>query len=74
MALSLEERIAVLEREVAELKASNGQPGKKDWRRTIGMFTDDPFMKDVFAEAMKIREADRKKARRRARRKQHAKS
>ena len=40
---SLEKRLAALEREVAELKASstNGLP-RKDWRCTIGMFTDDP--------------------------------
>ena len=63
--LSLEQRVAALEREVAELKALNGQPRKNDWRRTVGMFTDDPFMLEVFAEAMKIREANRKKVHRR---------
>ena len=36
----------------------------EDWRRTIGMFTDDPGMLEVFEEAMKIREADRERARR----------
>jgi hypothetical protein len=35
---------------------------KKDWRRTVGRF---PKLQVVFAEAMKLREADRKKARRR---------
>ena len=65
--LSLEQRIAALEKEVADLKAlpsNNGAP-KKDWRRTIGMFTDNPGMLELFDEAMKIRKADRKKARRR---------
>ena len=38
----------------------------KDWRRTIGMFTDDEGMKAIFQEALKLREADRKKTRSRA--------
>jgi hypothetical protein len=64
--LSLEKRIAALEKEVADLKAlqSNNGTQKKDWRRTIGMFTDNPGMLEIFAEAMKIREADRREARR----------
>lgn len=62
---SLEERVATLEREVAELKAFSRQ-GRlgKDWRRTIGMFTDDREMQRLFGEAMKLREADRARARR----------
>jgi hypothetical protein len=65
--LSLEQRIAALEKDVADLKAL--QPNKagarqKDWRRTIGMFTDNPGMLEIFEEAMKIREADRREARR----------
>ena len=35
---------------------------KKDWRRTVGRFSG---LQEVFAEAMKLREADRKKARHR---------
>jgi hypothetical protein len=62
--LTIEQRVAVLEQELAELKARQGSGRVKDWRRTIGLFTDNPGMKDVFAEAMKIREADRRKARR----------
>jgi hypothetical protein len=38
---------------------------KKDWRKTVGRFTDDPGMQALFAEAQKIRDGDRKKARRR---------
>jgi hypothetical protein len=64
--LSLEERVATLEKELAELKA-RGNGRDKDWRRTVGVFTDNPEMKELFAEAMKLREADRKKARRRQR-------
>ena len=71
---SLEQRVAALEQEVANLKSQRGKVRDKDWRRTIGMFTDNPGMKELFAEAMKLREADRSKARRRQPRKQPAKS
>lgn len=62
----LEERVAALERQVADLQAAlaNGTR-KKDWRRTIGMFTGDEVMKRIDAEALAFREADRRKARRR---------
>lgn len=63
--LSLEERVTVLERELSELKRRQDNGREKDWRRTIGVFTDNPQMKELFAEAMKLREADRRKARRR---------
>jgi len=72
--LSLEQRVAVLERELSELKARRGNARVKDWRRTVGMFTDNPGMKELFAEAMKLREADRSKARRRPQRKRPATS
>ena len=62
---SLEDRVAVLEQEVSELKARQGNGTEKDWRRTIGRFTDNPGMKELFAEALKLREADRRKMRRR---------
>lgn len=74
--LSLEQRIAALEKEVADLKdlqPQNGVP-KKDWRRTIGIFTDNPGMLELFDEAMKIRAADRKQAHRRPAKRQRIKS
>lgn len=61
--LSLEERVSVLEQEISELKSRQGNARDKDWRRTIGVFTDNPQMKELFAEAMKLREADRRKTR-----------
>jgi hypothetical protein len=66
--LTLAQRVATLEEQMASLLAqqANGSE-KKDWRRTVGIFTDDPVMLEIFAEAQKIREADRKKARRRPR-------
>jgi len=63
--LTIEQRVAVLEKELSELKARKSNERAKDWRRTIGVFTDNPAMKELFAEAMKLREADRRKARRR---------
>ncbi len=61
---SLRDRVAALERAVARLTASaeNGA-SPKDWRRTVGMFTDDPGMQRLFERALKLREADRARAR-----------
>ena len=57
---TLEERVAALEQQVAELQAAFANGARvKDWRRTIGMFTDDPGMQEIFKEAMKLREEDR---------------
>ena len=63
---SLEKRVAQLELQVAKLQSeltTSPPRNGKDWRRTLGMFTDDPGMKDIFEEARKIREADRRKTR-----------
>jgi hypothetical protein len=62
---TLEQRVAVLEQQVESLQATQINGGKvKDWRRTIGMFGDDPVMKEIFDEALRFREKDREKARR----------
>jgi hypothetical protein len=63
---AIEERVAKLEREVAELKAALSEGSRaKDWRSTLGMFSGDEVMKQIDEEARKIREADRERARRR---------
>lgn len=72
---TVEERLVALEKQVAELM--NGtqhlkQGRQKDWRRTIGMFTDKPGVLKIFEEAMKLREADRAKARSTSRRRAKA--
>ena len=62
---SLEERVAVLERQVCDLFIKvGGDAPKKDWRTTVGMFTNDPVMKQIHEEGRKIREAEREQAKR----------
>ncbi len=64
--MTLEQRMAALERKVTELEAALANGGRvKDWRRTIGMFTGDEVMKRIDEEGRKWREAERRKARRR---------
>ncbi len=72
---TLEERVEVLEKQVAALPASPAatEPAK-DWRRTRGAFYGDDLMKQVFEEGRKIREAERKHARRRTRKNPQAQS
>jgi hypothetical protein len=64
--LTLEERVAALEKHVSELEArqANGA-SEKPWLRTMGAFAGNAEMKEIFDEALKLREADRKKTRRR---------
>ncbi len=61
----LQKRLILLEQQVSELRDERTKSSAKaDWRRSVGMFDD---MQELFAEGMKLREADRKKARRRPR-------
>jgi len=59
---SLSQRVAELERKVAELSTASPATAK-DWRRTVGMFAGDDFSRAVDAEALAIREAERRAAR-----------
>ena len=62
---TLEERVAALEEAVAKLTGNlPGQlpPPEEDWRSTIGMFANDPIMKEIDEEGRKIREEDRRRA------------
>ena len=60
---TLEERVAALEATVAQLLSqSNSGVARKDWRSTLGMFTDDPIIQEIDAEGRRIREADRQQA------------
>jgi hypothetical protein len=66
----LGKRVAALESRVTELQEevrSARPPRQKDWRRAVEKYAGDPDLQSVFAEAMKLREADRKRARKPAR-------
>jgi len=55
---SIEDRVSKLEEEVF------GKKGReKNWRSTVGMFGNDPFMNDVIEGALDSREQERQKAR-----------
>jgi hypothetical protein len=72
---SLEERVTVLEKQAGALLASHvGKGDAKDWRRTIGAFTGDDHMKQIFEEGRKIRDADRKRTKPRSPKKRQAHS
>ncbi len=72
---TLEERVAALEMQVRALLSSYAETGRgKDWRRTRGAFTGDDFMKQVFEEGRKIRDAERKRAQPRSRKKPQVQS
>ncbi|WP_143309147.1 transferase hexapeptide repeat containing protein [Candidatus Entotheonella palauensis] len=59
-ATTLEERVAALEKTVAQLLSrSDATITKKDWRSALGMFADDPIMREIDEEGRRIREADR---------------
>jgi hypothetical protein len=57
----LAKRLTDLEHQVALL--SGRLTASNDWRRTVGMFEGDEFSHAVDAEALAIREADRRAAR-----------
>jgi hypothetical protein len=60
---TLEERVTALEEIVAQLLSqSAATAGKKDWRSTLGMFANDPVMREIDAEGHRIRAADRQQA------------
>jgi hypothetical protein len=72
---TLEARVAALEKEVARLAGElrlGREPGRDDWKRTLGMFANDPIMKEIEEEGRKIREADRRRARRATKKKRRA--
>lgn len=58
--LTLSERVTALERQVAELIEREKKPLAKDWRRSIGVFTDDAAIKKIIDEGKAIRKRDRK--------------
>lgn len=65
---TLEQRVARLEeqmRVVVSGRADDGTvppPPRKDWRRTVGMFRNDPIMEEIIEAGQRIREEDRRQA------------
>lgn len=60
---SLEERVANLEAQMADLlRRRKTGDRNKDWRRTLGMFTGDEIMWAIDQNALAYREEDRRKA------------
>jgi hypothetical protein len=57
MSQTLERRVEALERKVAKLSARPVRSRKKDWRRTVGIFKNDPD----FEEAVRLGREYRKK-------------
>lgn len=57
------QRLEAIEKQLAAQTASREAP-KKDWRRVVGMFDDDPeFMHQLDADVAAAREAERQAAR-----------
>ena len=67
---NLGKRVAALESRVTQLQEEvrlARPPKQKDWRRAVEKYAGDADLQSVFAEAMKLREADRKRTRKPAR-------
>jgi hypothetical protein len=64
MTLSLKHGVEILESRVDKLQVELNSAGRvrgKDWRRTIGAFTDDEGMQAILQEAIRQRDMDRQK-------------
>jgi hypothetical protein len=63
--MTVEERLDRLEKIVdkvlSRLSDETRRRKEKDWRRTIGMFDNDPIMKDILDEALRSRDEERAK-------------
>lgn len=62
---SLDERVTLLEQEVAILARMHPDQSAvkdKNWRSTVGMFADDPVMKEIIEAGHAIREQDREQS------------
>lgn len=59
---NLEQRVSKLEQMMDSLLHNGALPmGKKDWRRTVGMFDGDPLINEIIEEGQLVREEDRRK-------------
>lgn len=60
---NLKDRVDRLETQVLELQSLLHRERGKDWRRAVDKYAGDRDLQAVFAEAIRLREADRKRAR-----------
>ena len=65
---SLEQRVAQLETQMATLlQGTTGdllaEPGRDEWKKTLGMFDNDAVMDEIIEETLKVREEDRQRTR-----------
>ena len=58
--LTLEERVAVLERELTQVKSQLAAGGGEDWRSTFGAFANDPLFDEIVREGRAYREGENK--------------
>jgi hypothetical protein len=57
---TIDERLTRVEQLLDVLmRRISAEQRRSDWRRTIGMFDDDPIMKEIIDEGRRIREQDR---------------
>ena len=69
---TVEERLAKLEDQMQQVlglvdpNLNSLEPGPDEWKLTAGIFDKADGMDEVFAEAMKLREAERREFRRKA--------
>ena len=56
---NLEERVSTLEKKFSEFERLQKQPRReKDWRRTVGMFANDPFFEEVIRLGREYRDQE----------------
>lgn len=60
---NLKDRVERLETQVSELQSLLQRERGKDWRRAVDKYAGDRDLHAVLAEAMRIREADRRRTR-----------
>lgn len=61
---TVEERLQALEQQMQDVLAKMKPAPDKNWRSSLGMFDDDPVMREIDEEGRRIREADREQSRR----------
>jgi len=59
---SLAARLLVVEAELAEQKRNHDSAGKKDWRRVVGISSDNEFTRAMLAEIEAASDAERQAA------------